>query len=585
MTNLTDKQLELLEWAKYYASHGISVIPVGKDKKPLILWKDYQERIATVEEIEAWWDKYPDAQVGGVTGEISNLTVVDVEAGGDWDFLPQNTAVSKTGSGGRHYFYTFYPIANKVRIRPLVDFRSKGGYCILAPSTSEKGSYEWLQRVPLLQFPIELFADDLKSEGKIDMSGVSSLKMTSDAFMTTLEKYDGHEKGSRNSELTSLAGYLMNRIHPLNWEAEVLPALHEANKKNTPPLSEYEVSGIYRSIVATDLHNPTSRWILKEKEIKETPVDNAGEEDDIRLMSEVAKLETININKFFPLGISLFDQEIGGGLIPGDLMIIAAFPSHGKTSFAQFLTRNFLLSGQKVLFLSYEVLVQHVWEKFKGMGLEEDSFIYAPLKIQGAMDWVDKIIRKAKREYGTEIVVIDHLGFLMPKTKGGFSKLSENYSIYLTGIVRDLKTLAREEELSVILPVHLRKRSGYVRKNTPVDMNEIAHTGGISQEADLVFLMQREERSDQTSELFTGYSSITLGKNRRGKRNPRGYFTLIDDIFVHEEGYVGEGKIAESQGYDKKKVYTGGFESKDLNVDDRTSAEIDDLIKSSFSRT
>jgi len=56
-----------------YLTRGISVIPVGFDKRPLIKWAEFQERRATVEEVETWWKNWPDAQIGIVTGKISSL--------------------------------------------------------------------------------------------------------------------------------------------------------------------------------------------------------------------------------------------------------------------------------------------------------------------------------------------------------------------------------------------------------------------------------------------------------------------------------------------------------------------------------
>jgi len=93
----------LLQSAFKLVDKKISVIPVGKNKIPLISWKEFQGRYATHEEIKKWFEKYPDAQLGIVTGAISNLLVVDLEFGADTSFLPQNTTIVKTGGLGFHY--------------------------------------------------------------------------------------------------------------------------------------------------------------------------------------------------------------------------------------------------------------------------------------------------------------------------------------------------------------------------------------------------------------------------------------------------------------------------------------------------
>ena len=95
---------KFVDYALEYAAFGWSVIPVGKNKKPLIEWKEYQNKRADDETIRKWWKEYPNANIGVVTGTISGIVVVDVEVGGTIEDLPP-TVISKTGGGGWHCFY------------------------------------------------------------------------------------------------------------------------------------------------------------------------------------------------------------------------------------------------------------------------------------------------------------------------------------------------------------------------------------------------------------------------------------------------------------------------------------------------
>jgi len=61
---------EMLEWALKYAEMGLSVIPVSQDKKPIIPWEPYQKKKASKKEIEDWFTKYPNANIGIVTGKV-----------------------------------------------------------------------------------------------------------------------------------------------------------------------------------------------------------------------------------------------------------------------------------------------------------------------------------------------------------------------------------------------------------------------------------------------------------------------------------------------------------------------------------
>ena len=553
---------EMVEAAKDYISKRLSIIPVGKNKVPLIPWKEFCNRIAKPEEVDAWFEKFPDAQLGMVTGEISGLTVVDVEFEGgakEWNKLPQSCPIVKTGGGGRHYWYLYEAsMKNAVRIDGQMkntDIRNNGGYVVLPPSKSDKGSYEWIQKIPPVHFPKNLFR--VKGEGTggyVEMQD-KSIGMN---FLSNL--YDGNGMGSRNDSMVKYIGYLFTQIHPEDWESKAWPLTLEANSKNTPPLSEHELRASYDSIRQTEKSNSPDRFSTGKPESWETEDEN----DEVMQLGRVAEAQTIDFSKPFPSGIKIFDDEIRGGFFPGDLIIIGASSGHGKTSFAQYLSFNFLKKNkEKVLFFSYEVLSQFVWEKFSSMGLTKDDFIFMPFKhTTGNIGWVEKKIREAKEKFGIKLVVIDHMGFLeQRKSTGGGG---ENYSIQLTKIARELKSMAIKEEVAIVVPVHVRKRPGGEKKSVNnLDIEDIAHSSGIYQEADLVFLLKREETLDEdANDLFTDYSLISLAKNRRGSKNPRGFFTLLNELFIHDSDYSGILKEMRGEGKRSKNTSYGNSEEK-----------------------
>ena len=107
-------------------------------------------------EIEAWWDRWPDANVGVITGWISALVVIDIDPrhGGDanlkaleaeWHELPQ-TVTSISGGGGRHFYFA-HP-THLVPSRPLadgIDLKAEGGLVVAPPSRhASGGTYQWL---------------------------------------------------------------------------------------------------------------------------------------------------------------------------------------------------------------------------------------------------------------------------------------------------------------------------------------------------------------------------------------------------------------------------------------------------------
>jgi hypothetical protein len=145
------KHSERYRAALTYKEKGWSIIPVGDDKKPLVAWKVYQERCASVDELLEWWMTWPGANIGIVTGKISNLTIIDFDTpeavAKMEEHLPDSflCPIAKTPRGGRHYYFHYEPgLKTCARILPGVDIRSDGGYVVAPPSLTPAGAYEWI---------------------------------------------------------------------------------------------------------------------------------------------------------------------------------------------------------------------------------------------------------------------------------------------------------------------------------------------------------------------------------------------------------------------------------------------------------
>jgi hypothetical protein len=145
----------MIESARQYQRLGLSVIPVGRDKHPLVEWKPYQDESPHTDQVDEWWTKWPEANIGTVTGKVSGLVVLDADGPPGLASLkalhtPAKTWVSRTGrpEGGWQQFFR-HPghstIGNRAGLRPGLDVRGDGGYVILPPSLHASGRrYEWL---------------------------------------------------------------------------------------------------------------------------------------------------------------------------------------------------------------------------------------------------------------------------------------------------------------------------------------------------------------------------------------------------------------------------------------------------------
>lgn len=129
----------LLDWAQFYVSKGFSVIPLmPESKRPAIKWKEFQDRKPTLDELEQWF-KSGQNNIAIVTGEISGITVVDLDSQSAMEFV-QDQNLSETpyvlSSKGAHLYYKYLPGTRNFQKRDDlsdIDLRSDGGY-IVAPT-------------------------------------------------------------------------------------------------------------------------------------------------------------------------------------------------------------------------------------------------------------------------------------------------------------------------------------------------------------------------------------------------------------------------------------------------------------------
>lgn len=245
-----------------YMAHGYSIIPLRRNKTPLLKEnKIYQrERPATEDELELWWKKTPDANIGICTGKISGITVVDIDVSGgaqvSLDMFPKTYTV-KTPTGGYHLYYEYdasiQQTANTFDHLPHVDIRNDGGYVVAPPSycdyVKEKkrtmGYYTIHSSLPIVDFPKALF---FKQDPKIK-KGVNAILKS----FPTLADGDG-----RNNALTSVVGKILNLVPFVDHEAIALPMALSANKQFKTPLDEKEVRTIFDSLHAREEQKPLS---------------------------------------------------------------------------------------------------------------------------------------------------------------------------------------------------------------------------------------------------------------------------------------------------------------------------------------
>lgn len=237
-----------------YAASGWSVIPVeARGKRPLMAWLEFQQRIASASEIASWFRKWPEANVGIVTGYISQIVVVDIDPqhGGaqslqemerDQGALPRTLEVH-TGGGGRHLYFAYPSVRlhNRVGIRPGIDLRSDGGYVVAPPSVHPSGErYRWLPG----QGPQDLLAEPLPA-WFLEATRASGQAGHSLKHWRRIVR-EGVAEGQRNSVLASFTGHLL--WHGVDPEVALDLMLAWNQARCRPPLPDDEVARVVQSI-------------------------------------------------------------------------------------------------------------------------------------------------------------------------------------------------------------------------------------------------------------------------------------------------------------------------------------------------
>ena len=158
----------LLDAALAYARHGIPVLPVhtpaadgscscgrpdcDRPGKHPRLRHGLTDASTDPHQIDMWWSRWPEANVGLRTGLVMDVADVDSAAGAHGlrhllgGELPAGPQVH-TGGGGWHFWFLPLGYGNRVRLLPGVDWRGTGGYVVAPPSRHVSGAtYDWVVR-------------------------------------------------------------------------------------------------------------------------------------------------------------------------------------------------------------------------------------------------------------------------------------------------------------------------------------------------------------------------------------------------------------------------------------------------------
>ena len=227
-------------------------------------------------------------------------------------------------------------------------------------------------------------------------------------------------------------------------------------------------------------------------------------------------------------------DEMTSGLQRGELVIVAARPSMGKTTFALNVCERIASNGNGVLIFSLEMAAQQVIsnmlccrsqvdgqavrrgrltdQQYTRLQKEAEKLYESPIFVDDGAGLTPTTLRakarRMKQQHDIQLIVIDYLQLMT----GGQRIESRQQEISM--ISRSLKGLARELEVPVVALSQL-NRDVEGREDHRPRMSDLRESGAIEQDADVIILLHREEYFKRTEEN-QGLAQIIIAKQRNG---------------------------------------------------------------------
>lgn len=296
-----------LDEAISYVQRGWSVIPleVGT-KKALVKWKKYQDERPDEAQLTRWWQKWPDANVGIITGQVSGFFAVDIDSpdglatiegrGG----LPETLQV-KTSKVGHYYFqYPETGVRNRTAIVAGVDIRGDGGLVAAPPSIHATGVvYEWANRCEIAVAPdwlIELMQapkpyETMPEINREHLNGAAqnpddTRRFVEGCVKSELQKVHACAEGDKNTQILKSSTYLSGYIHTGaitadEIESRLFDAIASRAKDPAQAVQTLRAGIRYGSIKPLDVPAPPKQVLIRGREarafIRSVPVEEMPE--------------------------------------------------------------------------------------------------------------------------------------------------------------------------------------------------------------------------------------------------------------------------------------------------------------------
>ena len=290
-------------------------------------------------------------------------------------------------------------------------------------------------------------------------------------------------------------------------------------------------------------HRGDPRDLIERAEAELFKIGHEGGLAEMRSIEDVLHEEIDKLEELSRKGVGLTGtpsgftdiDELTGGFQPGNLIVLAARPSMGKSTLATNIVENAAIEhGRPAALFSLEMSETELAHRFiasqakvssdelrKGRVKADrwpkvlravEKLARAPIFIDDSSDiGVLEMRAKARRlhaKHSLGLIVVDYLQLLRPDGR------ADSRVEAVGQMSRGLKILARELEIPVIAVSQLSR--AVESRNPPIPMlSDLRESGQVEQDADVVMFVYREEYYDKESERL-GEADIILAKHRNG---------------------------------------------------------------------
>jgi replicative DNA helicase len=297
-----------------------------------------------------------------------------------------------------------------------------------------------------------------------------------------------------------------------------------------------------------------AREVVERAEQAILEVAHSERSQDFRSISTLLHSELDVLHELSVAGAALTGTPTGfkdldlmtGGFQPGNLIVIAARPSMGKSCLVTNIAEHAAIKhGKPVALFSLEMSEAELARRFiasqasvKGDDLSKGrvpeatwpKIIKASSRLAAAPLWIDdsgdigmlEIRAKARRLYsqhpdgGLGLVIVDYLQLLRAESR------SENRAEIIGQMSRGLKMLARELDVPVIALSQLNRSVESRNPKIPM-LSDLRESGAVEQDADVVIFIYRDDYYNPDTSEHPGEADLIIAKNRNG---PVGKVTL-----------------------------------------------------------